>query len=49
MIKKIKIIWTFLQKHFDKALYRGGWMQFFLANGFCCLLGCVRSVGVIPF
>lgn len=29
MIKKIKIIWTFLQKHFDKALYRGAGCNFF--------------------
>ena len=39
MIKKIKIIWTFLQKHFDKALYRGGWMQFFWLTVFVAFWG----------
>ena len=45
MIKKIKVIWTFLRKHFDKALYRGGWMQFILLATFVFFL-CAVGVGV---
>lgn len=41
MIKKIKVIWTFLRKHFDKALYRGGWMQFILLAAFVFFLGVI--------
>ena len=45
MIKKIKVIWTFLRKHFDKALYKGGWMQFILLAAFVFFL-CAVGVGV---
>ena len=45
MIKKIKVIWTFLRKHFDKALYKGGWMQFILLAAFVSFL-CAVGVGV---
>lgn len=47
MIKKIKVIWTFLRKHFDKALYRGGWMQFILLAAFVFFLSAV-GVWVSP-
>ena len=45
MIKKGKVVWTFLRKHFDKALYRGGWMQFFWLTVFVAFCGAL-GVGV---
>ena len=41
MIKKIKVVLTFLQKHFDKVLYKGGWMQFLWLTVFVAFCGAI--------